>query len=84
MCIFNPFMFNDNDLYTSLWELDPEVNFYNEIAMHLVSSCSYYMDSSFLSAVSQNIDLLEQNIFFGCVISILGAQKLILDLLKRD
>ena len=57
MCIFNPFMLNDDDFYTPLWEIDPDINFYNKIDMHLVSSCNYYMDSSFLSAVSKNIDL---------------------------
>ena len=72
MCMFNPFMLND-DFYTPLWEIDPDINFYNKIDTHLVSSCNYYMHSSFLSAVSNNIDLLQEKDIFRCVISILEA-----------
>ena len=71
LCMFNPFMLNDDDFYTPLWEIDPDINFYNKIDSHLVSSCNYYMDSSFLSAVSKNIDLLQQkDIFSMCHINI--------------
>ena len=71
MFMFNPFMLNDDDFYTPLWGTDPDINFYNKIDTHLVSSCNYYMDSSFLSAVSKNIDLLQQkDIFSMCHINI--------------
>ena len=61
------------DFYIPLWEIDPDINVYNKIDTHLVSSCNYYMDSSFLRPVSKNIDLLQQKDIFRCVISILGA-----------
>ena len=53
MCMLNPFMLIDDDFYTPLWEIDPDINSYNKIDTHLVSSCDYYMDSSFLSAVGK-------------------------------
>ena len=71
--MFNPFMLNDDDFYTLLCEIDPDINFYNKNDKRIVSSCKYYMDIFFLSTVSKNIDLLQQKYIFPCVISILGA-----------
>ena len=39
--MFNPFMLNDDDLYTPLWEIDPDINFYNKNDKRIVSSCKY-------------------------------------------
>ena len=38
--LFNPFELNEDDYYSPLCEIDPDVNFYNKISSHLGSSCN--------------------------------------------
>ena len=50
--IFNPFELNTDRYYSPLCDIDPDINFYNEIDYHLVSQCNYYMENHFTNAIS--------------------------------
>ena len=52
-------------------DIDPDINFYNEIDYHLVSHCNYYMDNHFTSAIKNkfgNVSL--HDMFSLCHINI--------------
>ena len=44
--IFHPFEINDSDHLSPLFEIDPDLHFYNKIYFHL-SKCNYYDERSF-------------------------------------
>ena len=70
-CIFNPFELNTDKYYSPLCDIDPDINFYNEIDYHLVSHCNYYMDNHFTSAIKNkfgNVSL--HDMFSLCHINI--------------
>ena len=50
--IFNPFELSIDRYYSPLYDIDPDINFYNEIDYHLVSQCNYYMENHFTNVIS--------------------------------
>ena len=46
--LLQPFELNTNDYYSPLFDVDPDINFYNKIEFHTGFNCNYYMeDDSF-------------------------------------
>ena len=63
--LFNPFELNEDDNYSPLCEIDPDVNFYNKIDSHLGSSCNYYFEDYFLEALSKKYEPDPSNFAFS-------------------
>ena len=53
--LFQPFELNDNDYYSPLFDVDPDVNFYNKIDCHTGFNCNYYMEELFSDAPRDKI-----------------------------
>ena len=51
--LFNPFQLNDKDYYTPLSQIDPDVNFCNNVNSHLGLSCNYYINTFYELVKSQ-------------------------------
>ena len=69
--LFNPFQLNDKDYYTPLSQIDPDVNFFNNVNSHLGLSCNYYLENSFYDLVkSQMNNLTTENMFSLCHLNI--------------
>ena len=88
-CLFNPFQLNDKDYYTPLSEVDPDVNFYNNINSHLVLNCNSYLENSAYDLMRTQTNCLStDNVFSLCHINIhslwanLPALELTLDNLR--
>ena len=88
-CLFNLFQLNDKDYYTPLSEIDPDVNFYNNINSHLGLNCNYYLENSFYDLMKTQTNCLStDNVFSLCHINIhslrvnLSALELTLDNLR--
>ena len=65
--LFNPFQLNDKDYYTPLSQIDPDVNFYNNVNSHLGLSCNYYLENTFYELVkSQMHNSTTENVFSLC------------------
>ena len=52
--LFQPFELNTENYYSPLFDIDPDINFYNKIDLHINSSCKYYMEEEF-SMVLRNL-----------------------------
>ena len=46
--VFNPLTWKDKEIDLPLDDLDPDTNFYNDIAYHSSALCKYYTDGGFL------------------------------------
>ena len=69
--LFNPFQLNDKDYYSPLSQIDPDVNFYNNINTHLGLNCNYYMENSFYDLIKARTNCLtSENVFSLCHINI--------------
>ena len=69
--IFNPFELNTDKYYAPLCDIDPDINFFNEIDYHLVSQCNYFMENHFISAVKNRFhDVSLSKMFSLCHINI--------------
>ena len=69
--LLNPFQFNDKDYYTQLSQIDPDVNFYNDINSHLGLYCKYYIENSFYNLINAQMNrLTSENLFSLCHINI--------------
>ena len=69
--LFNPFQLNDKDYYTPLSQIDPDVNFYNNVNSHLGLSCNYYLENTFYELVkSQMHNSTTENGFSLCHLNI--------------
>ena len=53
--LFNPFELNSDDHYSPLIDIDPDVNYYNEIDSHIALNCNYYFEESISAAINDNI-----------------------------
>ena len=54
--LFQPFELNTNDYYSPLFDVDPDINFYNKIDFHTGFNCNYYMEDFFSGALRERID----------------------------
>ena len=45
--LFQPFELNTENYYSLLFDIDPDINFYNKIDLHINSNCNYYMEEEF-------------------------------------
>ena len=69
--LFNPFQLNDKDYYTPLSQIDPDVNFYNNVNSHLGLNCNYYLENTFYELVkSQMHNSTTENVFSLCHLNI--------------
>ena len=65
--LFNPFEVNEDKYYSPLYEIDPDINYYNTIGSHLGSSCNYYFEDYFETALkSKGVDITATNILSLC------------------
>ena len=53
--LFNPFQLNDKDYYTPLSQIDPDVNFYNNVNSHLGLNCNYYLENTVYELVKSQM-----------------------------
>ena len=51
--IFNPFEINDSDDTPSTFDIDPDINFFNELSEKLVRNSNYYNENSFNNPVQR-------------------------------
>ena len=62
--LFNPFQLNDKYHYTPLSQIDPDVNFYDNINSHRGLHCNYYMKTSFYELINASMNgLTSENPF---------------------
>ena len=66
--LFQPFELNGNDYYSPLFDVDPDVNFYNKIDFHTGFNCNYYMEDLFSDARRHKIGNSQCELYFQCVI----------------
>ena len=52
--LFNPFELNTDDQYSPLYDIDPDVDFYNELDSHIGLKCDSYFIDMVLTAVDDN------------------------------
>ena len=53
--LFNPFELNSDDHYSPLIDIDPDMNYYNEIDSHIALNCNYYFEESISAAINDKI-----------------------------
>ena len=53
--LFNPFELNSDDHYSPLFDIDPDMNYYNEIDSHIALNCNYYFEESISAAINDKI-----------------------------
>ena len=52
--LFQPFELNNNDSYSPLFDIDPDINFFNKIDYQIGSNCNYYMEDTFHSNLNNS------------------------------
>ena len=52
--LFNPFELNTDDQYSPLYDIDPDVHFYNELDSHIGLKCNYYFEDMVSTAIEDN------------------------------
>ena len=67
--LFQPFELNDNDYYSPLFDIDPDINFYNKTDFHTGFNCNYYMEDFLSVALSGKIDHINA-VFSLCQVNI--------------
>ena len=50
--VFNPLTWNDKEMDLPLDDLDPDTNFFNDIAYHSSTLCKYYVDDGFVKDIT--------------------------------
>ena len=65
--LFNPFELNNDDIYSPLCDIDPDVNYYDLLETH-VQQCNYYFENSFLPVIQKRLKY--NNVFSLCHINI--------------
>ena len=69
--IFNPFELNMDDHYSPLYDVDPDMNYYNELDSHIGLNCNYYFDNSFPCAIHEKLKETDMKCVFSlCHINI--------------
>ena len=74
--LFQPFEINSDDFYAPIYEIDPDINFYNEIDYHIGSTCNYYMEDAF-SSITKKMYTSEpsEKLFSICHLNIRSLQS---------
>ena len=76
-------MFSQNEIlvrismcYAPIYEIDPDINFYNEIDYHIGSTCNYYMEDAF-SSITKKMYTSEpsEKLFSICHLNIRSLQS---------
>ena len=52
--LFQPFELNNNDSYSPLFDIDPDINFFNKIDYQIGSNCNYYKEDTFHSNLNNS------------------------------
>ena len=52
--LFQPFELNNNDSYSPLFDIDPDIHFFNKIDYQIGSNCDYYMEDTFHSNLNHS------------------------------
>ena len=66
-----PFEINEDQYYTPLYEIDPEIIYYNSIGSHLRTNCNYYYEDHFETALKTKcIDIKTRNTLSMCHLNI--------------
>ena len=69
--IFNPFELNMDDHYSPLYDVDPDMNYYNELDSHIGLNCNYYFDNSFPCVIHEKLKETDMKCVFSlCHINI--------------
>ena len=66
--LFNIFEVNQDKYYSPLYEIDPDINYYNTIGSHLGANCNYYYEDYFKTALKSKCVDITAKIFWHCVI----------------
>ena len=73
--LFQPFEINSDDVYSPIHEIDPDINFYNEIDFHIGSTCNYYMEDAFSFIINKRYNPEQSGrIFSLCHLNIRSLQ----------
>ena len=73
--LFQPFEINSDDFYAPTYEIDPDINFYNEIDYHIGSTCNYYMEDAFSSIKEMYTSEPSEKLFSICHLNIRSLQS---------
>ena len=73
--VFNPSEPNDLDHVLPLDEIDPAVNFYNNIQCHIQSKCTYFNELSFKLEVKAHQEVESRMMFSLCHLNIRSMQQ---------
>ena len=88
--IFNPLLEEDNHTYDQLYDIDPDINIFNNINFNIKEKCVYYNESRFTELLSKNISNTSDILFSMCHINIRSIKKNLssfsnyLDILRFD
>ena len=65
--IFNSFEFNDGIEYSPLGDIEPDVNFFNELDYHLGLNCNYCFEDSVFDILIKKFPNMSGDKAFPCV-----------------
>ena len=63
--LFNPFELNSDDHYSPMFDIDPDMNYYNELDSHIALKCKYHFEESIAAAISVKREGKEHNNVFS-------------------
>ena len=73
--IFNPFELNMDDHYSPLYDVDPDMNYYNELDSHIGLNCNYYLTIPFHVSSMKSWKKQIWNVYFPYAILISEVLK---------
>ena len=69
--IFNPFELNTDYHYSPLYDVDPVMNYYNDLDSHIGLNCNYHFDNSFPCVIHEKLKETDMKCVFSlCHINI--------------
>ena len=63
--LFNQFELNYDDHYSPMFDMDPDMNYYNELDSHIALNCKYHFEESIAAAISDKTKGREHNNVFS-------------------
>ena len=63
--LFNPFELNSDDHYSPMFDIDPDMNYYNELDSHIALNCKYHFEETIAAAISDKTEGKEHNNVFS-------------------
>ena len=63
--LFNPFERNSDDHYSPIFDIDPDMNYHNELDSHIALNCKYHFKESIATAISDKAEGREHNNVFS-------------------